>query len=323
MTIFQRGRRPGQMNSTAIMLMLGGGVVFAIMNGLVKELGFHYDVTTIFLWRSASAFLIIVPLLLLYPEAGGLRTTRFIGHAVRGLFGVAGTLCFFWTMTQLPLGTAVTLAYAWPIFMLGIGVVLLGEQMSWTRAVVAALGFCGVIMICGFTWNASHMGFAAGLASAILFACAYASIRSIANTESPAAISFYFHVWCTIAGLALAIPHWTWPASSDLPALMATGILGGVGQCLIAAAFRLERSSRLASYDYATVVWSLFIGWMAWGDAPNLASLAGSILIAISGIATARLGQLHGGRRGDQAARRVTKVSTAPEISSLDETSVA
>jgi drug/metabolite transporter (DMT)-like permease len=319
MKCFQRCQRLGHLNPTAILLMLSGGLVFAVMNGIVKELGQRYDVTMIFFWRSASAFLIILPLLHLYPEAGGLRTTRFVGHTIRGLFGVAGTLCFFWTMTQLPLGTAVTLAYAWPIFMLGISVCLLGEQMSWRRTFVAAAGFCGVIMICGFSLKAPTLGLAAGLASAILFACAYASIRSIANTESPTAISFYFHAWCSIAGFALTFPNWIWPASSDLPALVATGVLGGIAQCLIAAAFRLERSSQLASYDYFTVVWSLLIGWLVWGDTPTLTGLAGTSLIAVSGFAMARVGQPDEDRREDEVPQTIVDITTAPEVTSLDD----
>lgn len=80
----------------------------------------------------------------------------------------------------------------------------LGEPTSPTGVFLALLGFCGVALICGFAWNASGPEMIAGLASAVLFACAYASMKSIANTEHPVAISFYFHVWCTLAGLVLS-----------------------------------------------------------------------------------------------------------------------
>jgi drug/metabolite transporter (DMT)-like permease len=292
-------QRNGRLDPIAIMQMLGGGILFAVMNGIIKWLGQRYDVQTIFLWRSGSAFLIILPLLCFCRGSGGLRTERLLGHAVRALFGVAGTLCFFWTLTQLPLGTAVTLAYAWPIFMLGIAVWVLGEPASWSGALLALLGFCGVVLICGFAWSASGPGIAAGLASAVLFACAYASMKSIANTENPVAMSFYFHVWCTLAGLVLSIPHWTWPARSDVAALLAAGIFGGLAQCLIASAFRRGSASQLASYDYATVIWSLLIGWTVWGEVPNVAGLAGGLLIATSGIAMAKARQPARERRQD------------------------
>jgi drug/metabolite transporter (DMT)-like permease len=298
--------------------MLGGGMCFAIMNGIIKWLGPRYDVPTIFLWRSASAFLIILPLLCFSRGAGGLRTARLFGHAIRGAFGVAGTLCFFWTVTQLPLGTAVTLAYAWPVFMLGIAVWVLGEPASWTGALVTLLGFCGVALICGFAWSTSGPGMIAGLASAVLLACAYASMKSIANTENPIAISFYFHVWCTLAGLVLSIPHWTWPIGSDVPALLATGVLGGLAQCLIASAFRRGNASQLAPFDYATVIWSLVIGWAIWGEVTNLASMAGTLLIAASGIAMAKTRQSARKRRENSpiepsgAAPRAALVETPP-----------
>ena len=275
----------------AIILMLGGGMSFAVMNGIIKWLSQRYDVPTIFLWRSGAAFLIILPLLCLCHGVRRLRTERLLGHSVRGAFGIAGTLCFFWTMTQLPLGTAVTLAYAWPVFMLGIAVWALGEPTSRTGVFLALLGFCGVALICGFAWNASGPGMAAGLASAVLFACAYASMKSIVNTDHPIAISFYFHVWCTLAGLMLSIPHWTWPVKSDVPALLAAGVFGGLAHSLIASAFRRANASQLASYDYATVIWSLLIGWAVWQEVPNVAAMAGTLLIIASGIAMAKTKQ--------------------------------
>jgi drug/metabolite transporter (DMT)-like permease len=284
-------QRGGSASLIAIAQMLGGGMSFAVMNGIIKSLGQRYDVPTIFLWRSGSAFLIILPLLCLSRGVEGLRTERLFGHSIRGIFGIAATLCFFWTMTQLPLGTAVTLAYAWPVFMLGIAVWVLGERASWAGALLALLGFCGVALICGFGWNVPGPGMAGGLASAVLFACAYASMKSIANTEHPIAISFYFHVWCTLAGLVLAIPHWTWPARSDVPALLAAGIFGGLAQCLIASAFRRANASQLASYDYVTVIWSLLIGWAVWKEVPNVAGMVGTLLIVASGIAMARTRQ--------------------------------
>ena len=279
------------MSLIAVLQMLGGGMSFAVMNGLIKWLGHRYDVPTIFLWRSGAAFLIIIPLLFFSGGIGELRTGRLLGHSLRGAFGIAGTLCFFWTMTQLPLGTAVTLAYAWPVVMLGIAVWALGESPSWMDAVLALLGFCGVVLICGFAWNASGPGMAAGLASAVLFACAYASMKSIANTEHPNSISFYFHVWCTLAGLVLTLPNWSWPARSDVPVLLAAGVFGGLAQCLIASAFRRANATQLASYDYATVIWSLLIGWTVWDEVPNVAGMAGTLLICASGIAMARTRQ--------------------------------
>jgi hypothetical protein len=82
-------------------------------------------------------------------------------------------------------------------------------------------------------------------------------------------------------------------------ALLAAGIVGGLAQCLIASAFRRGSASQLASYDYATVIWSLLIGWAVWGEVPNAAGLAGSPLIAASGIATAKARQPAGERRRD------------------------
>jgi drug/metabolite transporter (DMT)-like permease len=268
--------------------MLGGGMSFALMNGIIKWLGQRYDVPTIFLWRSASALLIILPILMFGAGIESLRTARPLGHALRAIFGIAGTLCFFWTVTQLPLGTAVTLAYAWPIFMVGLAIWVLREPPSWTVALLALLGFGGVVLICGFTWRVPGPGIAAGLGSALLFACAYASMKSVAKTEDPVAISFYFGASSTVAGIALSIPHWTWPVASDVPVLLAAGVLGGLAQWLIASAFRRANASQLAPYDYATIVWSLLVGWIIWGEVPNLTGLAGTLLIAASGIAMGR-----------------------------------
>lgn len=299
----QHTQSDGRLSRVAIIQMLGSGMSFALMNGVIKWLGQRYDVPTIFFWRSAAAFLIVLPLLTFGGGFERLRTGRLAGHSLRAIFGVAGTLCFSWTVTQLPLGTAVTLAYAWPVFMVGIAVWVLHEPASWTQAVLALLGFSGVVLICGFSWSAPGPGIVAGLASALLFACAYAAMKWVAKTENPVAISFYYNVSATFVGFALSVPHWTWPAWSDVPALVAAGILGGSAQCLVASAFKRANASQLASYDYATIVWSLVIGWAVWAEIPNVAGLAGTLLIAASGIAMARMREPARDISGDASGR--------------------
>lgn len=67
---------------------------------------------------------------------------------------------------------------------------------------LALLGLCGVARV-----ERVRVRVAGGLASTVPLECAYASIKSISNTENPIAIHFYFHAWCTVAGLMLSIPH--------------------------------------------------------------------------------------------------------------------
>jgi drug/metabolite transporter (DMT)-like permease len=122
---------------------------------------------------------------------------------------------------------------------------------------------------------ASHGLFAAG--SQLL-------VRQLSATEASATIVAWQSILlATVCGLALPLV-WVTPSMADLALMILMGICGGLGQFLMTQAYAHAEASAIAPWTYSGIVWAIFAGWLVWGDVPTSMMLAGSAVVAISGL---------------------------------------
>ncbi|MGY2986171.1 EamA family transporter [Bradyrhizobium sp. USDA 4508] len=117
------------------------------------------------------------------------------------------------------------------------------------------------------------------LAEAIAIALASILIRKMAETETNAAIVFYFTLFGIIVG-AMTLPFdYVRPGLTDLLLLIAIGVLGGFAQILRTKAFGLAPTSVVAPFEYAALVFALMLGFIVWAEFPTPIEMAGMIVI--------------------------------------------
>src|SRR3954464_3178571 len=122
-----------------------GSLTLVVMAMLVKQVGSHIPTIEILFFRSFVGFFFVLPMFrgnLLEP----LRTKRLGMHALRGLIGTLGNVCFFWTLTHMLLADAMALQFSRPLFMIPLAVAMLGETVGWHRALVTVVGFIGILV---------------------------------------------------------------------------------------------------------------------------------------------------------------------------------
>ena len=92
-------------------------------------------------------------------------------------------------------------------------------------------------------------------------------------------------------------------------ALVAAGLLGGVGQILLTSSYREADASLVAPFDYASMLFALAIGWFVFAEMPTVTMLSGAALIVAAGILIIlrerRLGK-------NRAQSRKARARTAP-----------
>ena len=59
---------------------------------------------------------------------------------------------------------------------------------------------------------------------------------------------------------------------------------GGAAQWLLTEAYASAQVSALGPYSYSSLLWSIALGWMVWGDVPAPSMLAGAALIVVAGL---------------------------------------
>lgn len=276
-----------QRNGTGIALRVAAMACVAVLSALVKACAERgAPVLEIVFFRNAFAF---IPVLLYTWKTTGfgvLKTNRLGGHAMRATVGLVGMVCGFTAVSMLPLTEATALAFASPLFMTAFSALILKEMVGPHRWGAVVVGFLGVlIMVRPDPTNMANMGALFGLLGAVGAAGAMITIREISRTEPGPTIVFYFTLAAMLFGLAsLPFGGWTIPDMTTLLMLIATGLVGGMGQLLLTEALRRAPVAVVAPFDYTQLVWACIIGYVFWDEIPRSATVVGALVVAASGV---------------------------------------
>ena len=239
----------------------------------------------IIFFRSAFAFVPIVAYIARTTGFSVLRTERPLGHLHRSVVGLIGMSCSFSALQHLALTEATAFTFAAPLFMTALSALMLREPVGWHRWGAVIVGFLGVLIM--VRPEPGHMnvgGVAFALTAALGSAMAMVQIRQIAVTEKGATIVFYFTLAGTLLGLAVSLFDWVTPDPLTLVVLIASGLVGGVGQLFLTEAIRVAPVGVVAPFDYSQLIWATILGYLIWGELPHAATIAGALVVAASGI---------------------------------------
>lgn len=266
----------------AIGYKLASAAVLACMFALIKSLGDEYPIGEIVFVRS---FFALVPVLWLVNHLGGwrvLRTARPGAHLIRSTAGLCSLFLSFAAVSMLPLGTAMALGYAAPLFITILAAPLLGEVVRPRHLLITGVGFVGVLLVVQPDAEGISPAALIALMGAVATAIALISIRQMAETEANIAIVFYFTLSGTIIGAATLPFAAVWPNPADLSVLVAIGVLGGIAQILLTKAYHVAPASVIAPFEYATLVFAIGLGLLIWGEFPTTVEFCGITLIVAS-----------------------------------------
>jgi drug/metabolite transporter (DMT)-like permease len=271
--------------------MLAAHALFTAMNVLVKELGGRIPVVELMVFRSVFALPVLMAILLRSGLGlGSLRTRRLGGHALRAGTGIAAQSCGFFALTLLPLAEQTALGYTQPLFVTMLAIPFLGERVGIHRWSAVAIGFCGVLVIAagqgalGGVAGAPVMGIATAVAQGMFSALTTLLVRQLSATESSTTITLWQSLLMGGFSLLLLPFFWVTPTPLELGLLILMGLVGGAAQWLLTEAWASAQVSALAPYSYSALLWSMAFGFLAFGDLPGPAMLAGSVLIVAAGL---------------------------------------
>jgi len=224
-----------------------------------------------------------------------LHTRNPMGHVVRALVGASSMGLGFFALTRLPLPEATAIGYAAPLLIVVFSAVLLKERVHLFRWTAVIVGLLGVVII---LWprltlvsggqplgNSEAIGAIAAFGGAILTAFALMQVRKLTRTERTEAIVVYFFISASIMSLATIPFGWAMPTPEQAALLIGAGFAGGIGQLLMTSSYRYADMSVIAPFEYVSLLLTLVIGFIVFGDVPTLAMVLGAIIIVASGIA--------------------------------------
>ena len=256
-------------------------LTFALSAAIIKSVSASLPNESIVFFRNFFGVLVLIPLLI-RAGANILQTDRLHLHLLRSGCGMGAMYCFFYALAHISLADSMLIKSTIPLIIPFVAALWLQENISHRVGLAGAIGFMGILLILRPDGDMNWASLVA-LASSLMAAMAFVTVRKLSGTEPTLRIVAYF----AIVGLSIsAVPLiWAWqtPTLSQWLMLMGVGLTTTIGQLLLTRGYQSAPASSVGIFTYTSVPFGTFLGWLFWHELLNVGSLIGAVLIVLAG----------------------------------------
>jgi drug/metabolite transporter (DMT)-like permease len=231
--------------------------------------------------------LIMVPAMLSGTPLYALHSRRPGLQAMRAMALLASSLLFISSLRFLPIAEASATSFVSPLFVTALSIFFLGESVGLRRWVATAVGLIGVLIVLRPGTSAFHPAAFLPIISALAWAGTLIMTRMMSGRERTVTTM----TWSSVAGLcilsALVPLVWVAPSWHDVLFGILIGVASSAGQWIVVLAFRYADASVLAPFSYTQLLWVSFLGFLIFGEVPDVWTVSGAAIIVASGLYTA------------------------------------
>ena len=281
-----------------VLFMLLSALISALNGAIAKILSLEISALEIVFFRNLLGVLFLLVMLKHTP-------TRLPGGKIhllilRGLLGFSAMILFFYTITTIPLGVAITLNKTSPLFVTILAFFLLKEHLSVKAVFALIVGFVGVLMITkpvGLILGYEHF---LGVLGGFLAAAAYATIKKIKHIYDARVIVLSFMTTGSLIPLFLFLiaPYVQAPEALaflfvdfHLPTtlkvwtlILLMGIISTLSQWLLTKAYSLSNAGIIGIVSYTNIPFAVGFGYMLGDAFPDFWTFCGIGLIVLGGL---------------------------------------
>ncbi len=203
--------------------------------------------------------------------------------------GAAGAIALIYGNAHMPLVDASAINLLRVVFLIMLGIILLGERLNTSRSVgiaICIIGAAGIMVARGAfsDFGAEYLFPAAVVLVGSMFVAAEGFfIKVLASSDRPLVTIVHANVFGV---LLLFIPAvLTWGSLGPVNfALLMLGPVAILGQFLTIRANALASVSVLAPLSYSSLIFAAIIGWAFFAEIPTLGVALGAATVATGGI---------------------------------------
>lgn len=267
------------------MCMLSGAAILTLNDALIKGLTSTYPTGELLFIRGVFVWPWILVFAMRSGGLGSLRIQNLRGQALRGICVIASAFLFINGLRHLTLADAIAVSFTGPLFLTAMAPLVLGERVGWRRWAAVLVGFAGVIFMLRPGGEVLQWAILFPLGAAVCGGMRDLITRRISGTETTVAVLGVTTTVVLLAGLSTApFTDWVVPRSTDIATFAVSGALIAVAHTLMIEAFRRGEATLVAPFKYSSLLWATLLGYLFFGELPDLWTLAGAFIIVLSGL---------------------------------------
>lgn len=206
--------------------------------------------------------------------------------SMRAICGTVGIICNFYAVDHLNLADASMLNKMSPFFTIIFSFFLLKEKISPVQAIIVAGAFIGSLFIVKpsaqiLSSPASLIGLIGGMGAGT----AYTFVRILGQRgENKSFIVLFFSAFSCLVFLPFLIFSYQEMNFKQFAFLILAGASACGGQFSVTSAYCYAPAREISVYDYSQLIFATILGFIVFGQIPDLSSIIGYIIIILMAV---------------------------------------
>ena len=274
------------MPPVALGLVLGMFFMFALLDTSAKYLVTSGLTAFVVVWfRFAAQALVQFVLSRAWTNTDVWKMRHVLLQLLRGLALPMTTLLNFKALETLQLAQTASVFLSAPMVVTALAGPLLGEWAGPRRWAAIMVGFIGVLVVVRPGTSMFDLAILYSIAATFVYAVYSILTRRLAGTESQASLIFYPSLIGVLLFAPFAWVDMTLPETAfDTALLFVFGIFGMIGHTMFVKASRVASAPKIAPFVYSQLLWMTLLGYLVFGDLPDMWTVAGAAIICASGL---------------------------------------
>lgn len=288
-------------NLRGAMLMMGSMVAFTVNDAFMKSLAGDAPLYQLLFLRGILATTLIGGLALSQRAFTTTIPRRDIYLILGRVVAEIGAAYYFLTaLFNMPLANLTAILQALPLTVTLAAAVIFREKIGWRRMTAILVGFMGVLLIVRPGTEGFNIFSIYALISVAFVTARDLFTRRLSGATPSLLVTFSTSFSVMLAfGIASLWQEWQ-PIPLDIGwRIVGAGGMVTLGYLFSVLAMRVGEIGFVAPFRYTSLIWALILGFVIFGDWPQILTLIGAAIVTASGLFTLwRERQLARAKRG-------------------------
>jgi len=265
----------------AALWMAGAIAAFISMAIAGREVSTVHDTFEIMFYRSVIGLVLVIGYASALRRLHDIRQNRMGLHLMRNIAHFTGQNLWFYALTAIPLAQVFALEFTSPVWVILLSPLMLGERLTRTGLLAAALGFAGILIVARPDMGHLSPGVIAAALCAVGFALSAILTKQLTRTETVIGILFWLCLMQMAFGLIMAgyDGDLALPTADSLPWLGLIGLAGLMAHLCLTTALSIAPASAVMPMDFLRLPVIVAVGAWLYAEPVDPWVLAGAALI--------------------------------------------
>ena len=282
-----------QSDRAGLLYALAGFCTLSIGDAIIKGMAGDWPAPAMAATRYVAGTILLAVLLARHEGAAALALPRDRLQWVRGVAISLSAVGMFLAVWIMPLAEATSIFFTQPMITAVLAWALLGERARLSTWVATLVAFAGVFIVLRPNFAVAGWGVLLPLLGAAGMAVTIIANRAVTGRASILAMQYYmsvtamiFLIAVTAAGHLSGMEGFTvhWPHWSVVARCVFIGLSATLAQWLIFMGTVKAGAGTVAPMTYGQLLMAVALGWVFFGDRPDLTSMVGAAVIIGSGL---------------------------------------